>query len=62
MEVSTASGDAVSPNSAPTAYDGTTAMMTMTTTPAASANIGDHVELRLKNTAGTGTDALASYA
>ena len=60
MEVSTASGDAVNPNSAATVYDGQTAMMTMTTTGAASANIGDHVELRLKNAGGS--TALTSYA
>ena len=61
MEVSTASGDTVNPNSAATPYDGTAAMLAMTTTGAASANIGDHVELRLKNTPG-GSTALTSYA
>ena len=60
MEVSTASGDTVNPNSAATAYDGQTAMMTMTSTGAASANIGDHVELRLKDTGAS--NALTSYA
>ena len=39
-------------------YDGTTAMMTVA--PATTANIGDHIELRLKNS-GTNT-ALADYA
>ena len=58
--MSTAPSTTVNPNSAATVYDGTTAMLTMTTAGATTADIGDHVELRLKNTA-TNT-ALTSYA
>ena len=60
MEVSTAPSTTVNPNSAATVYDGSTAMLTMTSPAATTADIGDHVELRLKNT-GTNT-ALTSYA
>ena len=36
-------------NSVATLYDGTTTMLSMTTVGATKAQIGDHVELRLKN-------------
>ena len=60
LEVSTAGADTLNPNTAATAYDGTTAMLTMATAGAATANIGDHVELRLKDVAPN--NALTSYA
>lgn len=58
--MSKAASTVVNPNSAATVYDGTTAMLAMTTAGATTADIGDHIELRLKNT-GANT-ALTSYA
>jgi hypothetical protein len=60
LEVSTAGADTLNPNTAATAYDGSTAMLTMATAGATTANIGDHVELRLKDVAPA--TALTSYA
>ena len=37
-------------NAIATSYDGTTPMLSMTTVGALTANIGDHIELRLRNT------------
>ena len=60
MEVSTAGADTLNTNTAATAYNGNTAMLTMTTTGASTAAIGDHVELRLKDV--SPNTALSSYA
>ena len=59
MQVSTAAADTAQPSAA-ASYDGKTAMLTMTTAGAATASIGDHVELRLKDVAPA--TALTSYA
>ena len=59
MQVSTAPADTAQPSAA-ASYDGTTAMLTMTTAGAATASMGDHVELRLKDV--TGQTATASFA
>lgn len=59
LEVSTASSDTLGPSAAAT-YNGDTAMLTMDNAGVSAANIGDHVELRLKNT-GANT-ALSAYA
>ena len=52
LEVNTDPSTTLNPNSAATSYDGTTAMLPMTTMNATSADLGDHVELRLKETSG----------
>ena len=61
MEVSTAPDTTLITNTAATAYDGSTAMLTMTTAGATTANLGDHVELRLKDSQ-VGSPAAASGA
>ena len=48
--MNTASSSALLTGMMPTKFDGTTEMLRMTTKSATSAEIGDHVELRLVNT------------
>ena len=52
LEINTDSSTTLNPNSVATPYDGTTAMLPMTTMDATSADLGDHVELRLKEANG----------
>ena len=60
LEVNTDPSTTLNPNSVATPYDGTTAMLPMTTMDATNADLGDHVELRLKET--TGNTPFSNFA
>lgn len=58
--MSTAPSTTLDTKTSAATYDGTTAMLAMTTAGATAANLGDHVELRLKET--TGNTPFTTYA
>ena len=58
--VSTVSSTDINQNTIETPYDGSSQMLSMTTFNASTVKLGDHVELRLKNS--NGNTVLSNYA